>query len=398
MTKKQLEAELRKAQERIAQLKDIPGELAGSIANDFNNLLVAIVAGAELSLRDLPAFSPVREHVEIIMSAAQGCALLTEQLLDYSGGASFFVESVDLSSLLDDLRRQFESKGSEKINIKIDVPPTLPSIVGDVQQLEHLITILVDNAMEAIGDEQGEISVSASVGSNSERAGTCIVTLEVTDSGCGMNAETRERMFEPCFTTKAGGKGMGLGAAEGILRGHSASVDVESELGKGTTLRLCFSGIDEETQPAELQPDEAQAGKAKPGDGHWAGSGSILVIDDESIVRTVTAKVLSRMGFDVITATNGRDGLRCFDEHNESIVLVLLDLVMPEMGGQEAFTALRKKQPRLPILVSSGQHDEATLQWIKGSEFADFIHKPFSIPELQSKLQSMLPNLSAESG
>ena len=384
MTKKQLEAELKKAHERIAQLKDIPGELAGSIANDFNNLLVAIVAGTDLAFSELSELSPAREHIETIALAAERCAALTEQLLAYSGAASFFVEGIDPARLLEDLRTQLQSTISEKISMKIAVSAHLPSIVGDSQQLRHLIVNLVDNACEAIGEGEGEITVSGYLGSNDDSTGAGKVILEVSDTGRGLDAATRERMFEPGFTTKAVGTGLGLAAAEGILSGHGASVEIESELGKGTTLRLCFPAVDEDTQQV----------LSGPADAAWQGSGTILVIDDESLVRAVAAKVLKLVGFKVLKAIDGAEGLECFDRHCEEIVCVLLDLTMPGMGGEEVFAELREKRPDLPILVSSGRSEEAVMQWIQEEESAGFIKKPYSIPELRATLQSMLSGAS----
>ncbi len=326
-----------------AQKLESLGVLAGGIAHDFNNLLTSILGYSDLALLELPSDSSPHRLINEAVNGARCAAELTNQMLAYSGKGGFVVQPLNLSEVVESLSRLLQVSISKKCVLQRTYMPDLPTIEADATQIRQIIMNLIVNASEAIGDQSGVIAVSTGV-MQGEHAYLCesylddhlpegrYVYLEVTDTGAGMSDETRGKIFDPFFTTKFTGRGLGLSAVLGIVRGHRGAIKVSSELGHGTTFRVLFPASDKLGATAETgQTDE-----------RWRGSGTVLIVDDEESVRTLACRMLRRMGFTVLTANDGRDGVELFRGEAEQICLVLLDMTMPHMDGAEAFDELRR--------------------------------------------------------
>jgi PAS domain S-box-containing protein len=379
------------AQMQQAQKLESLGVLAGGIAHDFNNLLTAILGHANLALMDLAPEAPARDSLREIEKASARAAELCRQMLAYAGRGRFVVESINLSRLIEELAHLLRVSISKKILLRCQLAEEIPAIEADPAQLRQVAMNLVINAAEAIGDTEGVIGVSTGVaqcGEDDLRGGQLVaspapgsyVYLEVTDTGCGMDAETRARIFDPFFTTKFAGRGLGLAAVLGIVRSHRGTLKVESERGRGTTFRILFPASAQAAAPVEA------GGNAPP----WRGTGTILVVDDEEPVRNVASRMLERCGFTVLRACDGQEALDLFHIHASEIVCVLLDLAMPRMDGEETLRELRRIQPGVRIVLASGYSDQEIAQRFRGAGLAGFIEKPYRMEALSAKLREAL--------
>jgi len=385
--KARLEAHLRHTQ----KLESL-GVLAGGIAHDFNNLLVAILGNADLALADLPPTSPVRANLVDIAKASCRAAELCRQMLDYSGKGRFVVESLNLSAIVADMSQMLEVSVSKKCTVTCDLPAGLPAIQGDATQVRQVIMNLIINASEAIGDGSGTITVRTGVQEcgrahlldsylGADRPQGTYVYVEVADTGGGMAKETEARLFEPFFTTKFTGRGLGLSAVLGIVRGHKGLIKVYSEPGRGSTFRILFpAGGQPATAPS---PEEAVAET-------WQGSGTILVVDDEEPVRAVAERMLVRAGFAVLTAANGGEALERYRQHQDKIVCVLLDLTMPQMDGEETWRELRRLDPGVRVVLSSGYSEQDVLKRFADGGPPAFTQKPYRTAALLGKIREAL--------
>ena len=383
-------------QVRQAQKLESLGVLAGGIAHDFNNLLTAILGHANLALMDLARDSPTYESLREIEQAAIRAAELCRQMLAYAGKGRFIIESVNLSRLIEELAQLLRISISKKVELRCQLAEGLPAIEADPTQMRQVAMNLVINAAEAIGEAEGVISLSTGVLQCSEddlRGNQFVespapgryVSLEVTDTGCGMDAETRARIFDPFFTTKFTGRGLGLAAVLGIVRSHRGTLSVESEPGRGTTFRVLFPASAETAVPAESGRD------APP----WRGTGTILLVDDEEAVRNIAARMLERCGFTVLRARDGREAVEIFRARTSEIVCVLLDLAMPRMDGEETYRELRRIHPGVRVVLASGYHDPEVAQRFRGADLAGFIAKPYRVEVLSAKLREALAPPSA---
>jgi PAS domain S-box-containing protein len=370
-----------------AQKLESLGLLAGGIAHDFNNILAGIMGYADLVRLRLSPSEPARADVDVIISAVHKAAELTRQMLAYSGKGKFVVEAVNLSRLVEDMRKILEISVSKKATLKFNLADDLPAIQGDASQMHQVILNLVINASEALGDSSGVIAVSTDAFRPTEADrrvfaggefgdGPC-VRLEVADSGCGMDAESLAKVFDPFFTTKFTGRGLGLAAVHGIVRGHKGAIHVASEPGRGTTFQIVL--------PAGGSPSPAAAtvSAAAP----WRGAGTVLVADDEEIVRNLAARMVEFAGFSALTAGDGEEALRLFGEHQDRIVCVLLDLNMPEMNGAEVFREIRRIAPDMRGILSSGYSEKGATERFSGLGLAGFIQKPYQFDSLLSALR-----------
>ena len=347
------------------------GVLAGGIAHDFNNLLTSILGNTNLASLDTPPGSPLQAHLEPIKRGCLRAAELCKQLLAYSGKGRFVVEKVDLHALLDETTELLRHSISKQCELRFNRTERLPPVEGDVAQLRQVIMNLVINASEAIGSRPGLITVTSKLvaGPVGETGGTApCVSLEITDTGSGMNPETKARIFEPFFTTKFTGRGLGLAAVHGIVRGHHGVLEVESEPGRGTTFRLLFPAAKGVADPLN-KPVEA----AVP----WHGSGWVLVVDDEEPVRQVCSAMLGKLGFTVVQAADGRKGIEVFQADPNRFALVLLDLTMPQPDGRQVFSALRLMRKDIRTVLMSGFNEEEVLSEFAGVRFDGFLQKPF---------------------
>jgi two-component system cell cycle sensor histidine kinase/response regulator CckA len=385
--RQRLEAKMQQAQ----KLESL-GVLAGGVAHDFNNLLTGILGNASLILMDLPHGSPARHGLEQIETASKRAADLTNQMLAYSGKGRFVVEPINLSRLVEETADLFRSAISKKVALRCDLPEALPAIRADATQVRQVVMNLITNASDAIGDRSGLITVRTGVMTvDWEYLGTTYlddalpegdyVYVEVGDTGCGMDEATKAKIFDPFFTTKFTGRGLGLAAVLGIVRGHQGAIKVYSEIGRGTTFRVLFPSSD---QPA------AEVDRAADAEPAWRGHGTILVIDDEETVRAVASRVLEQIGFTVHAARNGRQGLELLTRHADDVVLALLDLTMPDMNGQEAFHELRRIRPDVRVILSSGYTEQDATAQFAGEGLAGFIQKPYNAGSLITKIRDVL--------
>jgi PAS domain S-box-containing protein len=388
-------------QVRHAQKLESLGVLAGGIAHDFNNILMAILGNADLALVELSPMSPVRGNLQEIEKAVKRASELVKQMLAYSGKGQFVIEPIDTGKLIKEMAHLLEVSISKKAMLRCNLAENLPTFNGDVTQIRQVIMNLITNASEAIGDGNGVIALSTGTmycdrsylndvnavlrtGLDEPLPEGDYIYFEVADTGCGIDAETIEKIFDPFFTTKFTGRGLGMSAVLGIMRGHKGALKIYSEVGKGTTFKVFF--------PVNGLPDDGIAVRRKDeAEGKdWRGSGTVLIADDEETVYTVGKQMLERMGFSVLTAPNGREALKVFHEHTDEIVCVLLDLTMPHMDGKEAFREMRRLRPGVTIILCSGYNEQDAIRHFAGKGLAGFIQKPYNLAALREKLIDVL--------
>jgi two-component system cell cycle sensor histidine kinase/response regulator CckA len=388
-----LEAEKRKDDQlRQSQRLESIGILAGGVAHDFNNLLTGILGNASLILNDIPTGHPARDRAQAVCDAAQRAADLTRQLLAYSGKGQFIVEPIDLSSLVRDMSQLIGLSIPKGVFLQLDLNEALPAIEADSSQIQQVIMNLVINGAEAIGThKQGTVLVHTAVQNIDseyiERTFTPgeiepgrYVFLEVQDTGCGMDQSTVARIFDPFFTTKFTGRGLGLAAVLGIVRGHRGALRVYSTPGQGTTFKVLFPA----TEKVSAKPPSAieSAGQR--------GSGTILVVDDEDVVRKLAKNALERAGYTVLLAESGEAAIDLFNAADEQVSLVLLDMTMPGLNGYETFLQLKRVRPTVKVLLSSGYNELETTRRFSGQGLAGFIQKPYTAGTLSKTVNSVL--------
>lgn len=383
------EEERRELEHHINEVQRLEslGVLAGGIAHDFNNLLSVILGNSALALADSADPGPVAQRIHRIRAAAQHAAGLTEQMLTYSGRTPPALKPVDLSVIIRDTSELLEASFGNRIRLELDTDTASAPMAGDTTQLRQIVVNLVTNAAEAIGDASGSVSVRTgmteiaegatvhAVGTSDPGAGH-YAFLEVADSGQGMDEATQQRIFEPFFTSRASGRGLGLAAVLGIVQGHSGHILLDTQAGRGTTFRVLFP------ESAELPIVEPSAPPTEVPDFR----GSILLVDDEPMVLEVGAEFLRRAGFEVSTTTGGREALLVLDRAEPPIDAVVLDLVMPEFNGKETLRAMQKTHPDVRVIWTSG-HDE---QRAADENAVDFLRKPYEPEELIEKVAAAL--------
>ena len=380
-----------------AQKLESLGVLAGGVAHDFNNLLTGILGEASLVARALgDRFPDASASVRQIETLATRAADLTQQLLAYSGKSRFVVQPVDLSALLKEIGQMLKVVISKKAVLALALEEGLPPIMADRTQLQQIAMNLLTNASEALGDQSGLIRVTTSAEElSADRLtqsyaaphldpGTYVV-LEVSDDGSGMPAAVRDKLFEPFFTTKEQGRGLGMSATMGILRAHKGAIRVDSVEGRGTTFRLLFPASAERPLVPVPEPESTAPFEA---------SGCALVVDDEQPVRDVVARMLRRLGFETLSAENGAEAIEVLEAHPGEIRVILLDMTMPVMSGREALVELRKIDPNVPVVMSSGFNQEAALTGLAEDGAIHFLQKPYQLPELEQALRRALEHPS----
>jgi signal transduction histidine kinase/HAMP domain-containing protein len=386
--------ERRRFNERLQQTQKLEslGVLAGGIAHDFNNLLTGIMGNASIALDDLPPGSPVRSNLDAVVSASERAAALTRQLLAYAGKGRFVIEQLNLSDLAREITNLLQTSIPKTAQLRLDLQVKLPSIEGDAAQIQQLIMNLLINAAEAVEEGKTETvlittriePVSQSyidqmVAPNGIAPGK-YVTLEVRDAGCGMDAVTLSRIFDPFFTTKFTGRGLGLAAVLGIVRGHMGALHVDTAPGKGSTFKVLFPAS--EGKPARLEPSKVET--------NLEGHGTILVIDDEEAVRQTAKSALESYGYRVLVAANGKEGVNLFHELRDAIDAVLLDVTMPVMSGEEALVSLKGIREDIPVVLSSGFNEDDATRRFTGKGLAGFVQKPYTAARLAEKMKMVL--------
>jgi len=389
---RRMERDRRKLETQVQQAQKLEslGVLTGGIAHDFNNLLTGILGNADLALDDVKPGSPVRERIDEIEKAAKRAADLCNQMLAYSGKGQFTVEPLRINEVVVEMAHLLEVSISKKVNLRYNFARDLPEIDGDVAQIRQVVMNLVTNASEAVGTDRGLITISTDLQQcNRELLSSAVIdeelpegtylALEVKDTGRGMEDDTRNKIFDPFFTTKFQGRGLGLAAVLGIVRGHNGAITMESAIGEGTAIRVLFPVKD---QVADAVP--ADIGEA------WKGVGTVLLVDDEESVRKVVRKMLEKAGFDVITARDGLEAMQIYVEKGQNIRLVLLDLTMPQMDGEETFAEIRKIRPEARVVMASGYTEQEVIRRFRGKGISGFVHKPFKFNPLMIVLQKAL--------
>ena len=366
------------------------GVLAGGIAHDFNNLLMAIMGNADLALMRLNPESPAVDNLKRIEQASARAADLAKQMLAYSGKGKFVVEHLDMSRLLEEMLHMLEVSISKKAVLRFNLTHPIPSVEADATQLRQIIMNLVINASEAIGDKSGVIAISTGymdcdrsylkdVWLDENLTEGLYVYLEIADTGCGMDKETLSKLFDPFFTTKFTGRGLGMAAVLGIVRGHKGAIKVYSELNKGTSFKVLL--------PASSRPAELFNGYSYKDD--WHGSGTVLLVDDEETVRGIGTEMLRELGFTVITAADGREGVAAFKQ-NPDIAFVILDLTMPHMDGEQCFRVLKQLNPNVKVIISSGYNEQEVTERFVSKGLAGFIQKPYKLSVLKDAIKGMI--------
>lgn len=385
--RRELETKIRQAQ-KLESLCT----LAGGLAHDFNNLLQGIVGYAGLALGAITGDSPAYRSLEQIEKTALRATELTSQMLAFSGKGAFLLKPVGLSKLVREMTRIIKASISKKAVFQVDLKSKLPRIEADDSQIRQVIMSMIINASEALEGKPGAITVTTGVMECDSRFfnDSCLpeempagkyVFLEVKDTGCGMDRETAGKVFDPFFSTKFTGRGLGLAALSGIVRGHKGAVKVESSPGEGTAFRIFFPAC-------RSVPAEAPA--ARKFEEPWKGSGTVLLVDDEEIVRDVASEMLEILGFTVLTAKDGREAVETYRARGEEIRLVMLDLKMPRMGGEEAFAEIRKLNPDAVVVLSSGYNEKEFDGNVIFKGLAGFIQKPYRLNTLSEKLWEVL--------
>lgn len=374
---KQLEQQVRQAQ-KVESL----GTLAGTIAHDFNNLLVAMLGNVDLGMRWYEEGRDPSGCFDNIREAAQRAAALCRQMLAYSGRERATLTAIDLNETVRRMSQLMRAAISARIDLNIDLSPSLPRIQADDSQVGQVVLNLLTNAAEAIGHGYGRVSVRTArvvveepqldylpaappIGSH--------VMLEVSDDGPGMDARTRSMVFDPFFTSKEGGHGLGLSAVLGIVRSHGGAVRVASTPGEGTTFTVLFPVM--EQQPRIYPTDSKPAPGAK-------GFGTVLVVDDEHVVRDLASAVLREAGYFVVEAVDGDAALAALDEYGTRLRAVVLDLTMPRRDGLSTLAEIRKRYASLPVVLSSGRPYAAEVT--DSDPMIRWLGKPYSIGELLS--------------
>jgi PAS domain S-box-containing protein len=376
-----------------AQKLESLGVLAGGVAHDFNNLLTGILGNASLVADSLHPANPNRRILDECVKSAERAALLTRQLLAYAGKGRFVTESIDLSALVREISTLIQTSIPRKVEVRLDLADDLPAVEGDAGQIQQVIMNLIINGAEAIGENVGLLVCTTAV-QTVDDAGPQItdtegqhigpgryVVLDARDSGSGIDAATLPRIFDPFFTTKFTGRGLGLAAVSGIVRGHRGAITVQSSPGKGSRFSVYF--------PAAGHSDAPHPGRAT-NQLYEDGSGLVLIVDDEEAVRSTARNTLQRRGYRTIEAKDGREAVEIFGKFAPETALVLLDLTMPFMNGEEVLEKFKGIAPSVPVVLSSGFNQVEAVRRFTGKGLAGFIQKPYTSSALAETVKRLI--------
>lgn len=367
-----------------AQKMEAIGTLAGGIAHDFNNLLMAMLGNVTLMLLETDTLHPHYKKLKSTEECVKSAASLTSQLLGFARGGKFEVKPTDLNKVLKNTTEMF-ARTKKEIKLHTEYQENIWTVEVDQSQLEQVMLNILINAWQAMpggGDifirtenftGDGEKPYSLQPGQ--------YVKISVTDTGVGMDEATRQRIFEPFFTTKEMGRGTGLGLASvyGIIKNHGGSIYVESEVGKGATFNIYLPASAKEPVNEASHPDEV-----------LKGSGTVLLVDDDSIIIEVGMDVLERLGYQVMTARSGEEAIDVYKKNKDRIDIILLDMIMPDMGGGETFDRLKEINPAVRVLLLSGYSINGLATKILNRGCKGFLQKPFRIADLSTKISGIL--------
>ncbi len=394
---RRLQAEREEMDRRLNQSQKLEslGALAGGVAHDFNNILTIVLNNATLAKSHPEDPVLVRESLGQIEHAAERAAHLCNQMLAYSGRGQFVIQPISLADLIEDTLPLLRSGISRRAQLEVVAEPCAAVAQADVTQIRQIILNLVINASDALGDAAGSIKVTTGLMRADaaylsttylapELGAGQFVFLEVSDTGCGMSAETIAKIFEPFFSTKFTGRGLGLAAVLGIVRGHHGAIKVTSAPGAGTTFRLLLPAV-QGVVPKPLHAGTPPPSAAKAG-------GRVLVVDDEEFILSVMCRSLQRLGFEPVAAASGEEAIRLLEGNPKGFAAVLLDLTMPRMDGQKTFEELRRINPDIPVLLMSGFSELEATGRFAGQGLAGFIQKPFQLASLVEQLRNVIQN------
>ncbi|MGB8933468.1 MAG: ATP-binding protein, partial [Anaeromyxobacteraceae bacterium] len=385
------ERERLEAQLMHSQKLEAVGRLAGGVAHDFNNMLTAIIGYANVLKEDLPPGPSVHEAVDGIMGAAERAAYLTRSLLAYSRKQLLARRQVDLRAVVEDAARLIGRVLGEDVQMALALPEQPLPVLADAGQIDQVLMNLCTNARDAM-PKGGVLTLSAErvalddamARASGLTAGGPFIQLRIQDTGVGMGKEVLARVFEPFFTTKPMGRGTGLGLAivHGIVLQHDGAVSIESREGGGTTVTILL--------PMTLPEGPATGGDAAVPVGAPGGTETVLLAEDEPIFRQVVRRILERGGYTVIEAGNGAEAVEAFKANRERIALCVLDVVMPELNGRDALAAIRRIDPNVRALFTSGYAADILEARAPGEGQAGFIPKPVSPAELLKRVRQAL--------
>jgi two-component system cell cycle sensor histidine kinase/response regulator CckA len=369
------------------------GLLAGGIVHDFNNLLTAMLANFQLAATTIPEDNPAHRHLRLAAAAAEKSALLTSQLLGYSGKGRFHVRPLDLNQVVQEVLDTLRLSLGAKTDIHLHLEEGLPHILGDPAQIQQIIQNLATNASEALEGAPGSVRIttqstrldaayiqSTFAPSEQVRPGP-YVCFQISDTGCGISPDRLGRIFDPFYTTKVKGRGLGLSAILGIIRSHGGVLKVYSEQGKGTNFRIFLPASAREAVPAGPTPVTETS---------RVTGGRVLVVDDDDLVRATTRGVLEQEGFEVLEASDGALCLEVLRAQPGRIHLVLMDLTMPGMDGVETYQALRILDPEIRVVLTSGYNEQEAINRFVQGDLAGFLQKPFSAHDLARMVREAL--------
>ncbi len=363
------------------------GNLAGGIAHDFNNLLMGIQGNISLMLSETEPEHPFHEILKDMDEYVKQGSNLTRQLLGFARGGKYQIKPTDLNSIVEKQSMLFQ-RAKKEINVHTEYADSLWTVEVDRNQIEQVLMNIYVNSWQAMPDGRGDLYVKTEnvvldesmVMPYQIKPGK-YVKISVKDTGVGMDEATRQRIFEPFFSTKEKGKGVGLGLASayGIIRNHGGIIDVQSEIGKGTTLTIYL--------PAS---DKCVISERKVSEKMVKGKGTILLVDDEEMILKVGERMLSKLGYSVITAKGGKEAMKVFQGNGHDIDIVILDMIMPEVNGEEVFNFIRRIRPDMKVLLSSGYSADGEARKIMEMGCNGFIQKPFDLKELSNRVKSVM--------
>jgi two-component system CheB/CheR fusion protein len=378
---------------RQSQKMEAIGHLAAGVAHDFNNLLTGIVGRASLALDGLPRRDRRRSALEQVIRDGQKAADLTRQLLAYAGKGRAFLKRVDLSEVVAETRRLIQPSIPAQVKLDLELDKHLPPLLADPAQMQQVVMNLVINGFEAIGEAGGRVLVGTGrltvtreqlpdLLANQKAEPGEYVYLEVRDTGSGMDEQTRSRIFDPFYTTRFMGRGLGLAAVLGIVRQHQGVVQVHSEPGRGSTFRV-------------LLPAGEEVANQTAGGESWRdlrGSGTLLVVDDDEVIRSFSRAALEKHGYRVLLARDVPEAVRLFQERPLEIGLVLIDLAMPGMEGPQTLDRILASRPDTPLVLSGGLQDQRAERRLSGKRIAGFLPKPYTARQLAERIKECMPS------
>jgi PAS domain S-box-containing protein len=393
--RKQAEVEREEMEERLRDRQKLEslGLLAGGIAHDLNNLLVPILGNAELTLNELPAYAPQRVALQEIVLASRRAAQLAQQMQAYSGRGHFVMGAVDLSAIAGDMTTVLRASLGADISLAFDLLSSLPAIHADASQMQQIVLNLVQNASEAMSDRGGTVTVSTGTRELTHELLESFylptdlpegdyVFIRVADAGRGMSPDVLERLFEPFFSTKGPGRGLGLPAVLGIVRGHGGAIAVDSVQSGGTTVTVYFP-----TRSQRAGHESHVVSETRRADRH-APHGTVLVVEDDEAVRALAARTLERAGYQTVTANDGHVAIEYLREHGSAVACVVLDLVMPHVHGEAVCRELTELAPAIPVVVISGYLDQVTEQ--VAVKATGVLQKPFTPQTLRDAVRAAI--------